>query len=98
MVLTGPAFALAGSLFVPAIQRRLAQAFFARGTHGVAVTVSSNASYAAATGAAAMVLQSELAPRPALSGRPVATSVATSSSVAGPAPSTLRAPLVAAFD
>lgn len=98
VVLTGPAFALAGSLFVPAIQRQLAQAFFARGTHGVVVTVSSNASYAAATGAAAMVLQSELAPRPALSGRSVATSVASSSPVAGPAPTTPRAPLVAAFD
>lgn len=98
VVLTGPSFALAGSFFVPTIQRRLERAFFARGTHGVAVTISSNASYAAATGAAAMVLQSELAPRPTLSGRLVATSGATSTSVAGTAPSALTASPIAAFD
>lgn len=77
VVLTGPSFALAGSLFVPAIERRLSRAFFARGAHDVVVTVSPRASYAAATGAAAMVLQSELAPRPTLAGRPSITSTTT---------------------
>ena len=63
VILTGPAFALAGSLYLPEIERRLGQSFFARGSHPVRVTISSNAPEAAAVGAAALVLQSELAPR-----------------------------------
>jgi predicted NBD/HSP70 family sugar kinase len=65
VVLTGPAFALAGSLYVPEIERRLASSFFARRSHAVRVAISSNAHEAAAVGAAALVLQSELAPRQA---------------------------------
>jgi len=65
VVLTGPAFALAGSLYLPALQSQLGQSFFARGSHEVRVTISTNASEAAAVGAAALVLQSELAPRQA---------------------------------
>ena len=65
VILTGPAFALAGSLYLPEIERRLGQSFFARGSHPVRVTISSNAPEAAAVGAAALVLQSELAPRQA---------------------------------
>jgi len=65
VVLTGPAFALAGSLYVPEVERRLAQSFFARGSHPVRVAISTNAPEAAAVGAAALVLQSELAPRQA---------------------------------
>ena len=65
VVLTGPAFALAGSLYLPEIERLLGQSFFARGSHPVRVTISSNAPEAAAVGAAALVLQSELAPRQA---------------------------------
>jgi len=63
VVLTGPAFALAGSLYLPAVQNQLGRSFFARGSHPVRVTISTNASEAAAVGAAALVLQSELAPR-----------------------------------
>ncbi|QHT54992.1 ROK family transcriptional regulator [Cellulomonas sp. H30R-01] len=65
VVLTGPAFAMAGSLYVPEVEARLAQSFFARGNHTVRVAISSNAPEAAAVGAAALVLQSELTPRQA---------------------------------
>ncbi|MCR6689323.1 ROK family transcriptional regulator [Cellulomonas sp.] len=63
VVLTGPSFALAGSLYLPVIEERLARSFFARGSHVVRVGISSNAPEAAAVGAAALVLQAELAPR-----------------------------------
>lgn len=63
VVLTGPAFALAGSIYLPTVEDQLGRSFFARGSHPVRVTISSNASEAAAVGAAALVLQSELAPR-----------------------------------
>lgn len=63
VILTGPAFAVAGPLFAPAIRRRLDETFFARDAHRVEVDISANAAAAAAMGAAAMVLQSELAPR-----------------------------------
>jgi predicted NBD/HSP70 family sugar kinase len=63
VVLTGPSFALAGSLYLPAVESLIASAFFARGSHPVRVTISTNAAEAAAVGAAALVLQSELAPR-----------------------------------
>lgn len=64
VVLTGPAFTAAGSHYLPLIQRRLDTAFFARACHRVEVLLSPNAAEAAAIGAAAMVLQSELAPGP----------------------------------
>ncbi|MGV8976626.1 MAG: ROK family transcriptional regulator [Cellulomonas sp.] len=63
VVLTGPSFALAGSLYVPVIQQRLDESFFARGSHRVEVVISNRAAEAAAVGGAALVLQSELAPR-----------------------------------
>lgn len=63
VVLTGPSFALAGSLYLPVIEERLSRSFFARGSHPVRVGISSNAPEAAAVGAAALVLQAELAPR-----------------------------------
>ena len=63
IVLTGPAFAQAGSLYVPAIRERLNRSFFARTTHPIEVTISLHANEAAAIGGAALVLQSELAPR-----------------------------------
>lgn len=68
VILTGPGFAVAGPLFLPAIRQCLEQTFFARGAHRVQVSISVNATAAAATGAAAMVLQSELAPQPSPSG------------------------------
>lgn len=63
IVLTGPAFAQAGSLYVPIVREQLDRSFFARSTHPIEVTISENASEAAAIGGAALVLQSELAPR-----------------------------------
>jgi len=65
VVLTGASFAHAGSLYLPIVQERLTEAFFARATHDVRVTISSHASEAAAVGGAALVLQAELAPRQA---------------------------------
>ena len=76
IVLTGPSFALAGSLYVPAIRAQLERSFFARASHPVAVVISPHASEAAAIGGAALVLQSGLAPRrssqriPVVDGRP----------------------------
>ena len=63
IVLTGPSFALAGSLYVPTIREHLDRTFFGRATHPVDVVISPHASEAAAIGGAALVLQSELAPR-----------------------------------
>lgn len=62
VVLTGPAFALAGSLYLPTVQQQLDRSFFARGSHPARATISTTASDAAAVGAAALVLQSELTP------------------------------------
>lgn len=63
VVLTGPSFAAAGSVYLPIIQADLDRAFFSRSTHPVLVRLSPVATTAAATGAAAMVLQSELVPQ-----------------------------------
>jgi predicted NBD/HSP70 family sugar kinase len=63
VVLTGPAFALAGSLYLPVVQQHLDAMFFARESHSVEVLISSNAPEAAAIGACSLVLQSELSPR-----------------------------------
>lgn len=71
IVLTGPAFAVAGSLYLPVIQEHLQSSYFARGSHGLQVRISSSAHEAAAIGAAALVLQNELAPRPATIRLPV---------------------------
>lgn len=70
VILTGQAFAVAGPLFAPAIRRRLDRTFFARDAHRVEVTISTNAAAAAAMGAAATVLQAELAPRLSVPRRP----------------------------
>ena len=63
VVLTGASFAHAGSLYLPIVQKWLTNGFFARATHDVRVTISSQASESAAVGGAALVLQAELAPR-----------------------------------
>ncbi|MDN5764554.1 MAG: ROK family transcriptional regulator [Humibacillus sp.] len=62
IVLTGPSFTSAGALYLPVIQAHLDATFFARDCHRVKVALSPNAVDAAAIGAAALVLQSELAP------------------------------------
>ncbi|MFE5337915.1 ROK family protein [Isoptericola sp. NPDC056573] len=63
LVLTGPAMALAGSLYLPAVRERLAASSVARHVHDVEVVISSAAAEAAAIGAAALVLQGELVSR-----------------------------------
>lgn len=67
LVLTGSSLSAAGSIYLPAIQRELDRAFFARATHSVRVQLSTSASTAPAIGAATMVLQTQLVPlRPGL--------------------------------
>ncbi|MBD8057891.1 ROK family transcriptional regulator [Cellulomonas sp. JH27-2] len=63
VVLTGPSFAYAASLYVPAVRAQLDRAFFSRSSHPIDVVISAHAAEAAAVGGAALVLQSELAPR-----------------------------------
>jgi predicted NBD/HSP70 family sugar kinase len=63
VVLTGPSFGVAGSVYLPVVRHELETRYFARGNHPVGVTISPHAYEAAAVGAAAMVLQSELVPR-----------------------------------
>ncbi|MEU7474763.1 ROK family transcriptional regulator [Lentzea sp. NPDC042327] len=62
VVLTGPSFAIAGSVYLPVVREELARSFYARGAHPVDVRLSHTAATAPAIGAAAMVLQSELVP------------------------------------
>lgn len=63
VVLAGPAFAIAGSIYLDVMQRRLAEGFNARAKHGVQVQLSAQIADAAAVGSASLVLQQELAPR-----------------------------------
>lgn len=63
IVLAGPSFAVAGSIYLAAVRHRVATSFHARGRHGVDVRLSAQISDAAAVGSAALVLQQELAPR-----------------------------------
>ncbi|WP_432840111.1 ROK family protein [Dactylosporangium sp. CA-092794] len=62
LVLAGPGFAVAGSIYVTEIRRRLAEWAFARDVHGVEVDLSSNPRDSAAIGGAALVLQGSVAP------------------------------------
>ncbi|WP_448058495.1 ROK family transcriptional regulator [Cellulomonas hominis] len=62
LVLAGPGFAVAGSIYTAAVRERLGAAAFARATHGVDVDLSSNPRDSAAVGAAALVLQGSVAP------------------------------------
>jgi predicted NBD/HSP70 family sugar kinase len=62
LVLTGASFAIAGSAYLPVVRAELDQAFFARTAHSIEVRLSNTAATAPAVGAAAIVLQSELAP------------------------------------
>lgn len=63
ITLSGPAFAIAGPVYVLAITRRLEEGFLARAQHGISVRLSIYLSDSAAVGAAAIVLQTFLAPR-----------------------------------
>lgn len=62
LVLAGPGFAVAGSIYVSEIRRRLADRAFSREIHGVQVDLSSNPRDSAAVGGAALVLQASVAP------------------------------------
>ncbi len=63
VVLAGPSFATAGSLYLTAAATRLEQRFFARARHPVNVRLSAHVADAAAVGGAALILQQELSPR-----------------------------------
>ncbi|MDR1392960.1 MAG: ROK family protein [Bifidobacteriaceae bacterium] len=62
LVLAGPGFAVAGSLYVQEIRRRLAASAFARSIHAVRVDLSNNPRDSVAIGGAALVLQGSVAP------------------------------------
>lgn len=62
IVLAGPSFAIAGSLYAQAIRRRMDRAAFARQAHGTTIEIAANPRDSAAIGAAALVLQSSVAP------------------------------------
>ncbi|MGN9907712.1 ROK family transcriptional regulator [Phytohabitans sp. LJ34] len=67
IVLAGPSFAVAGSIYQSVIQQEVDRRMFARRAHRVRVVPSVNGSDAAAIGGAVLVLQSELTlgnPRP----------------------------------
>lgn len=61
--LAGPGFAIAGATYLRVIDPMVNRDFFARSQHQVRVRLSPSMQDAAAVGAAALVLQSELAPR-----------------------------------
>ncbi|GAA3804667.1 ROK family transcriptional regulator [Cellulomonas soli] len=63
LVLAGPSFTTAGSLYLTIVERRLEEEFFAAAKHRVRVSLSPQTADAAAVGAASLVLQEELAPR-----------------------------------
>ncbi|HCX84838.1 MAG TPA: sugar kinase [Micrococcales bacterium] len=63
VVLSGPAFAVAGTIYLRHLRRRLAAEFFAADRHPLRVRLSAQVADAAAVGAASLVLQRELAPR-----------------------------------
>ena len=60
MMLAGPSFAVAGSIYQTVIQQEVDRRTFARRAHPVRVVPSVNGSDAAAIGGAVLVLQSEL--------------------------------------
>jgi hypothetical protein len=60
IVLAGPSFAVAGSIYQAVIQQEVDRRTFARRAHPVRVVPSVNGSDAAAIGGAVLVLQSEL--------------------------------------
>lgn len=59
LVLTGPSFAIAGSVYLPVLKAELDHACYA---HPIDIRLSPSAASAPAVGAAAIVLQSELVP------------------------------------
>ncbi len=68
LVLAGPSFTTAGAIYRRAVQERIAAEFFPAARHDVRVMLSGQVADAAAVGAAALVLQEELAPRHLVAG------------------------------
>lgn len=68
LVLAGPSFTTAGAIYLRAVQERIAAEFFPAARHDVRVMLSGQVADAAAVGAAALVLQEELAPRHLVAG------------------------------
>lgn len=62
LVLAGPSIAVAGSVYARAVRDRLTESAFARQSHDVLVELATNPRDSAAIGAAALVLQSSVAP------------------------------------
>jgi len=62
LVLSGPSIAVAGSVYARAVRDRLTESAFARQSHDVVVELATNPRDSAAIGAAALVLQSSVAP------------------------------------
>jgi predicted NBD/HSP70 family sugar kinase len=62
LVLAGPGFAVAGSLYVQAIRQELAAAAYPRSLHDVQVDLSNNPRDSVAIGGAALILQASVAP------------------------------------
>ena len=60
IALTGPSFAVAGDLYVPAIEDILRTRYLARRSHTIDILVSRHAEEAAGIGAAALIFQSTL--------------------------------------
>lgn len=63
IVLAGPAFATAGTIYLTHVREHLDREFFAADRHPIEVRLSDQVVDAAAVGAASLVLQRELAPR-----------------------------------
>lgn len=63
IALAGPAFTVAGSIYLRVLDDRLARDFPARAGHDVIVRLSAQVADAAAVGSASLVLQRQLAPR-----------------------------------
>ncbi|MBD3778966.1 ROK family transcriptional regulator [Cellulomonas sp. ES6] len=63
VVLAGPAFAVAGTVYLRHLEQRLAHEAFAADRHPVRVALSRQVADAAAVGAASLVLQRALSPR-----------------------------------
>ncbi|MGR0319625.1 ROK family transcriptional regulator [Agromyces sp. ZXT2-3] len=62
IVLAGPGFAIAGSIYAAAIRESLSARAFARALHPITVELSANPRDSAAVGAAALVLQGSVTP------------------------------------
>ena len=63
VALAGPSFTTAGSIYLTIVRQQIRADFVAQAKHGVSVELSINVADAGAVGAAALVLQHQLAPR-----------------------------------